>query len=197
MPHLIQYLSEGLSKDLEVGGFITSDEAVEAIELLSKRMQPQIEERERMLEERRKFAIKAYDRVVEKMQVMQLNKNWHAAFKTLSYFAGQYEQDLTKELMISLSSEAVRTGIKAQANMQELGHWLHKGVSIAMDQHSRQGIEDALDLVDAYGEFFLSEDSGKGTMLLGNVLAALEEPAARYELWEEYKTLVGQLYPET
>ena len=197
MPHLIQYLSEGLGKDLEVGGFITSDEAVEAIELLSKRIQPQIEERERMLEERRHFAMRAYDRTMEKMRVMQLDGKWHAAFRTLSYFTGQYEHDLAKDVLISLCSETVRTGIKAEANMQELGQWLQKGVAIAMAQHSRQGIEEALDLIDAYGEFFLSEDSGKGPLLLGNILAVLEEPAARYELWEEYKSLVGQLYPET
>lgn len=197
MPHLIQYLSEGLGKDLEVGGFITSDEAVEAIELLSKRIQPQIEERERMLEERRQFAMRAYDRAMDKMRVMQLEKKWHAAFRTLSYFTGQYENDLAKDVLISLCSEAVRTGIKAEANMQELGQWLQKGVAIAMAQHSRQGIEEALDLIDAYGEHFLAEDSGKGPLLLGNILAVLEEPAARYELWEEYKSLVGQLYPET
>ena len=196
MPHIIQYLSEGIGKDMEIGGFITSDEACEAVELLSKRIQPQIEERERLLEERRQYASKAYDRIMEKIRIMQLDGKWHSSFRTLSYFAGQYENDLSKDILISLCSETVRTGIKSKAYMQELGQWLQKGVAVAMSQHTKQGIEEALDLIDAYGEFFLSEESGKGPLLLGNVLAVLEEPAARFELWEEYKSLVGQLYPE-
>lgn len=196
MPHVIQYLSEGLGKDIEIGGFVTSEEVVEALDLLSKRLQPQIEERERILEERKDLAIKSYDRTAEKVRILQLGGNWHGAFRTLSYFTGQYEEDLPKDVLISLCSETVRTGIKSSANMQELGQWLQKGVAIAMGQHSRQGIEEALDLIDAYGDYFLAEESGKGPLLLGNILAVLEEPAARFELWEEYKSLVGQLYPE-
>ena len=197
MPHVIQYLSEGLGKDIEVGGAITGEEVVEALQLLSSQIQPEIEERERQLEERKNLAIRAYDRTSEKVRVLQLAGNWHSAFRTLSYFTGQYEEDLPKEVLISLCSEAVRAGMKSGANMQELGQWLQKGVAIAVGQHSRHGIEEALDLIDAYGDFFLGEESGKGAMLLGNILAVLEEPAARYELWEEYKSLVGQLYPET
>jgi hypothetical protein len=32
-------------------------------------------------------------------------------------------------------------------------------------------------------------------MILGNLLAVLEEPAARFELWDTYKALINQLYP--
>ena len=197
MPHVVQYLSEGLGKDIDVTGFITEDEAAEAVKLLSKRIQPEIEERERVLEERRILALRGLDRILEKVRIMQLSKNWYGAFRTLSYFAGQHENDLPPDSLILLCSETVRTGIKSKANMQELGQWLQKGVGVAMSQHSKDGVEDALDLIDAYGEYFLMEESGKGPLLLGNILAVLEEPAARYELWEEYKSLVGQLYPET
>lgn len=197
MPHVIQYLSEGLGRDMDISGAVSGEEVLEALELLSQRIQPEIEERERHLAERRDIAIAAYDRVLEKVQVLQLGKNWHGAFRTLSYFTGQYQEDLPKDVLISLCSETVRAGIKSGANMQELGQWLQKGVAVAMAQHNRQGIEEALDLIDAYGDTLLAEESGKGAMLLGNILAVLEEPAARYELWEEYKSLVGQLYPET
>lgn len=197
MPHVIQYLSEGLGKDLDIAGSISSDEAAEALELLSRRIKPQIEERERLFAKQREQALLAYDRVMDKIRVMHAARNWHGAFRTLSYFTGQNEEHLPKDVLITLCSETVRTGIKAEANMQELGQWLQKGVSVSMSLHTKDGIEDALDLIDAYGEFFLGEESGKGPLLLGNILAAIEESAARYELWEQYKSLVGQLYPET
>ena len=85
--------------------------------------------------------------------------------------------------------------LKANENIQELGRWLEMGVAVALHRHSKNGIEEALDLIDAYGENFLTEETGKGALILGNLLAALEEPAARFELWEEYKALINQLYP--
>lgn len=195
VPHVLQYISEGLSKDIEVTGLVTQDEALQALDLLSKKMRPQIEVREKILAERRRKAVEAYDRMMEKVRVFLAANNKHAAYKTLIYFAGQFEQELPKELLINACSDAVRLGMKAHINIQELGRWLQKGVAVSMSVHTKENIEDALDLIDAYGDYFLKEETGKGAMLLGNILAALEEPAALHELWEQYKALVAQLYP--
>ncbi len=195
MPHVLQYLSESLGKDFDISGQLTQDEASEVAEFLGKRFRPQIEERERKLSRKRAEALEIYDRIQDRVRVIQASGNWHHAFRTLSYFTGQYGDILPNEVVITLCSDTVRAGIKSKANIQELGQWLQKAVAIALGFHSKQGIEEALDLIDAYGEYFFIEDSGKGPLLLGNILAVLEEPAARFELWEEYKSLVGQLYP--
>ena len=117
------------------------------------------------------------------------------AFKSLCYVTGQYQEDLPKNEIVALCNDILRIGLKAQTNFQELGRWLEKAVATAMSRQDRAGIEEALDILDAYSEYFVSEDSSKAPLLLGNILAALEEPSARFELWEEYKTLVEQLYP--
>ncbi len=195
MPHILQYLSESLGKDFDISGQVSLDEATEAAELLSRRFRPQIEERERKLAKKRAEALETYERIQDRVRVIQSSGNWHHAFRTLSYFTGQYGDILPNEVLITLCSDTVRAGIKSKANIQELGQWLQKGVAISLGFHTKEGIEEALDLIDAYGEYFFIEDSGKGPLLLGNILAVLEEPAARYELWEEYKSLVGQLYP--
>jgi len=195
VPHVLHYLGEGLSKEIDVIDTFSIEEATTAVDLLSKKMRPQIEAREKKLAENRKKAAIAYDRMMEKVRVYLASGNAHSAYKTITYFAGQHEQILPEDILITAASDAVRIGIKANTNVQELGRWLQKSVAVAMKAQTRDGIEEALDLVDAYGEYFLSEDTGKGPLLLGNILAALEEPSARYELWEQYKTLVGQLYP--
>jgi hypothetical protein len=195
IPHVIQFLAEGLAKEVDVSGVISLEEAHQAIDLLSRKMRPQIEAREKLLAEKRKKASQHYERMMEKVRVLLASNNGHAAYRTVTYFAGQYEGILPKGLLITAASDAVRIGIKAGANIQELGRWMQKAVQTAMSSHNRDGIEEALDLIDAYGEYFLSEESGKGPLLLGHMLAALEEPSARYELWEQYKNLVGQLYP--
>ena len=53
VPHVLQYLGEGLGKEIEVAALITHKEANDAINLLTTRLRPQIEERERLLAARR------------------------------------------------------------------------------------------------------------------------------------------------
>lgn len=195
VPHVLQYLGEGLGKEVEVAALISHKEANDAINLLTTRLRPQIEERERQLAARRAKAVSIVERTREKVHVMQIKKDWHMAFKSLCYVTGQFQEDLPKGEIIALCNEILRVGFKAKTNFQELGRWLEKAVATAMSYQSKAGIEEALDILDAYSEDFLTEDSSKAPLLLGNILAALEEPSARFELWEEYKNLVEQLYP--
>jgi hypothetical protein len=195
VPHVIQYLSEGLGKDIELAQAISTEEAHRAAEVLAASNVALIEERERLLADRRAYATQCFLRSMDRSTQMQSEKNWHSAYRSLHYLAGQYEKDLPVDLLVTTLSEAIRCGIKAKANMQELGQMLQKAVGYAMGTRTRQGVEDALDLVDAYGEFFFQEETGRGPLLLGNILAAVEEPAARFELWETYKKLVDRLYP--
>lgn len=195
IPHLIQYLTDGLSKDIDIAVMISSEEAKEALHNLSNRIRPQLEAREKAVAEKRAKTISIYDRMMDKVRIQLSLKNWHTSFRTLSYFAGENRDYLPDDYLTTLCSDIVRIGIKAKENIQELGRWLEMGVAVALHRHSKDGIEEALDLIDAYGENFLTEDTGKGALILGNLLAALEEPAARFELWEEYKALINQLYP--
>ncbi len=195
VPHVIQYLSEGLGKDVELNQSITVEEAQRVMEALALANRHLMEERERLLAELRAHATTCFERSMERALEMQAAKNWHGAYRSLYYLAGQYEKDLPVDLLVTTLSEAIRCGIKAQTNIQELGQMLQKAVGYAMGTHSRQGVEDALDLVDAYGEFFFQENTGRGPLLLGNILAVVEEPAARFELWDTYKRLVDRLYP--
>ena len=195
IPHVLQYLGEGLGKELEVSGVITHEEAGEAIALLRRRLRPQIEERERVFAQKQQRAIQICDRSMQKVTFMQQRGQWHTAFKSLCYLVGQYEEHLPGKYVTSLCSEIVRCGLKAKENFQELSHWLEKAIIVALNNQSKDGIEEALDFVDAYADAFMAEDSAKAPLLLGNILAVLEEPAARFELWEEYKTLVGHIYP--
>jgi len=195
LPHILQYLNEGLGKDVEVTGSVTSSELLEAMNLLRRRYKDQIEDRERKKAAAQRKAIGAFDLVMSKTRGIQSEKKWNHAYKTLCYFAGQYGEELPNDYATTLYSDLIRMGIKAKINIQEISRWLQKGVSTAMSHQNREGVAEALDFMDAYAEYFLTEDSSKGPLLLGSILAAIEEPAARYELWEEYKALVNHLYP--
>lgn len=195
IPHCLQFLTEGLDKEIELTTHFTNDELSLAIDNLTQKLHPQIEARQKELRKKQDQAVKAYERLMEKTRVQLVQKSWHVAFRSLSYFAGQHEEELPTDLLITICSDIVRYGIKAETSIQEIGRWLEKAVFCAMSRQNKAGMEEALDLIDAYGEHFLSEPSGKGGLLLGNMLGILEEPAARYELWTQYKELIDNLYP--
>ncbi len=195
IPHVLQYLTEGLGSEIDLTASISRDEAAEAMLFLSKKMQPEIEKREKQLEKKRQESIDSFRVVMKRVVAMQIKGNWRGAFRTLCYFAETQEAFLPPELLLELCNETMRSGVKCSASMQEISFWLQKGIAIALSFQSPQGIDEALDLIDAYREYFLYDDSGKGLSILGNVLSVLEEPAAHFERWDAYKKLVGDLYP--
>ncbi|MCY4443972.1 MAG: hypothetical protein OXC44_04130 [Proteobacteria bacterium] len=196
VPHVIQYFSDGLKKSLDVTDKISHDEAKTALVQLTRELRSELEARSRELAQKQAQTLEAYERMMLRMRRELQGRNWPKAFRTLSYFAGENRENLPDDYLISLCSDIVRIGIKAGENIQELGRWLEMAVAVGLHQNSKEGVEEALDLIDAYSEDFLQEDTGKGALLLGNLLSAIEERAARFGLWEEYGSLINQLYPE-
>lgn len=195
VPNVLQYLNEGLSRDFDVGEPVLCSEVFEAINLLQKRYRAELNEHERLVRAEQERAVESYHKVMKKVLSLQVQKMWDQAYKTLCYFSGEFDKTLPPDYKTTICNDIVRLGIRCNASIQDISHWLEKGVSVAMSYKSRDGVAEALDFIDAYGEFFLRENSGKGPLLMGNILAAIEEPSARYELWEEYKALLNQLYP--
>lgn len=190
-PHTLQYMSEGLAKDIDVSHKFSLTEMFEALNLLSQKLSKEIEQREKYIKNRQKKAECAYQRLMTKISRMQMQKEWYISFKTMSYFAGQNQEDLTRDIFINLCSDIIRAGIKSDlSNIQELGIWLDRAVSLSISTNTREAIEDAIDLIETYGDFFMKEKSGKGRLILINTLSQIEEPACSKELWKDYKSCV-------
>ena len=60
---------------------------------------------------------------------------------------------LPDDYLTTLCSDIAGIGIKANENIQKLGRWLEMGITVAL-RNTKDGIEEALDLIDAYGENF-------------------------------------------
>ena len=156
---VVQFMSEGLKKELDASSKLSKVDIQKALLSLRVQMKPQIEERERLFAEKQRFVLNAYDRMMTRLAAMYTIKNWYMSYRTLSYFAGKHESSLPNSIFINLCSEIVRVGIKSEkANLQELGFWLTKGVRKVFLQKTPQDIEEAVDLVDCYLDFFLSAD---------------------------------------
>lgn len=196
IPHVIQYFSDGLKKSIDVTDRISHDEAKLALSQLCVELRSELEQRGFELAEKQAQTLEAYHRMMKKVRPQMQIHSWRTVFRTLSYFAGENREYLPDEYLATICSDIIRIGIKAGENVQELGRWLEMAVAVSLHQNTRFGVEEALDFIDAYSEDFLNEASGKGSFLLGNLLSAIEERAARFGLWEEYQSLINKLYPD-
>jgi hypothetical protein len=171
LPQVVDFLSDALDRELELTESISKLDGTQALGVLKERMSPQLDARDRRMAERRQKAIKAYDGAMEKMRVLQSQKNWRGAYKTMSYYVGVHEKDVPAELLLNLCGECLRLGFKAGANMQELSLWLRKGVAAALTAATAEAMDEAVDFVDAYGELFeTGGDAERGKRLIASAL---------------------------
>ena len=60
-----------------------------------------------------------------------------------------------------------------------------------MDSPSRDSVEDALDFLEAYGDYFLTEANGKGEKFLTNLLLRLKPAAMEFDLSPKLNEVAG------
>lgn len=193
VPQVVDYLSDTLDRELEVHETLTRAEAVRALEIISDRISAQLAARQKHLDDLRDRAIRAYDQVQEKIRVLQAGKNWRSAYKTLSYYVGCYEKDLPKDIMIELSSECLRLGIKSDANLQELSLWLRKGIEACTIIGTQDALENGLDFLDAYAPHFMRDGDGRGRRLLEHALENLCQGSSLLQSNPQYMNLIKEL----
>ena len=193
VPQVVEVLSEVLGRELEVHESIGLSDATKALNILKDRLQVQLAARQKRIEETRAKAVMAYDNVMEKVRILQMTKNWRSAYKTLSYFGGSYEKQLPVEILQTLCGDCLRLGMKADANMQELSQWLRKGVRASLTTGCEASLEDALDFIDAYSDFFIDRSQQGGRQLLANMLMRVRESAAQSNLMLQFDNIAKDI----
>ncbi len=193
IPHVVEYLSDALGKSLDVHDPMTFNEINKAFTILRDRYRPEIEARRLKERQEVESAIESYDTTMRKVRIMESTRNWRSAYKTLNYFYGIHYKKLPAEMKVNLCNECLRLGIKEQINFQELSQWLKRGIQHLISKPSEETIEDALDFLDAYGDYFLSEPRGKGEHFLTNLFLMLKPSAMEFDLSDKLNEVAGEL----
>ena len=189
LPRVVESLSDALDKHLDIHEPLNLSEVRKALQILKQKYRSQLELREKRERQKRENAINLYDTVMDKTRTLCAAKSWYAAYRTVSYFGGKHEADLPRDLVLSICDESLRLGIKGKANVQELGIWLRKAIRLAMSVKSRDNINDALDFMDAYSEFF--ESTPQGLKILESIQTPLNLQVEEFNLAEK----LNQVYP--
>lgn len=173
LPYVVEYIEEILNRPLDIHEPLPHKDGERALMLLKQRMRTEIEGRRKRRERQKLQALHGYDKIMEKVRTLQAERNWYGAYRTLTYFMGTHGEQLNPETKVSICNDCLRIGIKANVNFQELALWLKKGIEETLQTGSMDAIEDALDFVDAYGEYFIHESTGKGIKFIAGVIQQL------------------------
>lgn len=177
LPYVVEALTEVLDRAIDIHDPISRKDGDKSLAALKQRMRHEIESRRRRAQERRIRAAESYQKMMSKFHSLQGDRNWYAAYRTLTYFHGVQADALSNETIICICNDALRIGIKAEVNFQELAQWLQKGIEKCLGLASCDAIEEALDFIDAYGEYFMTERTAKGRIFILSLLRQLRAVA--------------------
>ncbi len=177
VPFVVNILTELTDRELDIHDPISYREADRILTIIKQRLRPEIELFELQRLKLREKIKNDYTSLAGKIRDLCKVKNWHSAYRTLSYFAGQHQNNMDPELFVSICDECLRLGQKAGINHQELGIWLRKSVSYGVREASVDAFEDTLDLIEVYAPYFLEDSSGGGERLVASILGSLTRTA--------------------
>lgn len=190
IPLVIECFSSILGRDLDAYEPLGIEEAGRTLLILKEKMHGEFEARILEQKAQQQEACRKYALVAERVRTLEIARNWRAASRTLSYFAGSHFDHLPREQKLTLVNDLLRFGVKAGLNLQEMGQWLRKGVECCMNSPSLESFEDAIDFLDAYGDYFKSRG---GDRTLGQVIAMLRPGIAQHELEDKLGAVVSSL----
>ena len=193
VPYVVEAICDALCKNIEVHDPLSFNDVNKALSALKDQHRIEIEMlRKREMEQVQK-AVDSFDTLCEKIRVMERSKNWRGAYKTLSYFYGMNEKRLPKDIKVQICNDCIRLGMKENINFQELCQWLRKGVTLLIKGSSEGDVEDALDFLDCYGDYFVEKTSKKGENFLTTIFLMLKPSAMEFNLTGKFNEIAGDL----
>jgi hypothetical protein len=192
-PKVADFFFGAFGRTFDIEGTVSREEAQQALTTMKETFSGELQARQKFLEERQQNAVRDYDRTMDRVRALQQDKNWHNAYRTLTYYFGRYEKDIPCELLVDVCNDCLRLGIKAQVNLQELGVWMRKIVDLAHNTPSEQALENVLDFIDAYGTHFAKAPGEQGRKLLRGIMGGLKETFEQHGLTPRLDALTQEL----
>lgn len=120
-----------------------------------------------------------YQALKSRLRELAAEKDWRRAYKNLSNFVAQEGDRLTFEDQIEALGDCLRYGTKGEVAAGDLVQWIKKGVEVSLIDGSKQGAEDALDFIEAYGDYFVEQGN---KLIIETLLTSLDKPIEQFSL---------------
>lgn len=193
IPHVVEYITECLGKPADIHEAMTFAEMSKAHAMIQERLHPALEKRRRDEKVATEKSLQLFEVMSDRAKKMEISGNARGAYRTMSYFYGIHKNRLSREIVVTICDNCLRLGIKEKINIQELSQWLRTGIRTLLKSSSSDVVEDALDFLDAYGDYFLKESRGRGEQLITNIFLTLKPSAMEFNLTPRLNEIAGEL----
>jgi len=193
VPTALEAISASVDKFYDIHEPLTRREAENALCALRGRLQHQIEAQRRQFQLKCSQVSRSYESLMDKIRCYQKEKNWRHAYRSLTYFIGKNADYLSDEQKIEIYNDCLRLGIKSNSSVQELSQWLRSGIYLLLRQPSESVLEDALDFLDAYADYFTDGNSPSGMKVIEALTNQLIEPAYQFGMTPRLTGIISNL----
>tara|TARA_B100000902_G_scaffold391515_1_gene442293 strand:+ start:359 stop:1069 length:711 start_codon:yes stop_codon:yes gene_type:complete len=193
VPHVVEYVTDALNKSFDIHEPVSFAEMSKAHAIIQERLHADLEKRRRREQQEVEKSVSQYKLLKLKVSKMETTKNWRAAYRTITYFYGLHKNRLPNSYVVEICDNCLRLGIKEKINIQELSQWLRCGIRTLLKSSSQEVVEDALDFLDAYGDYFLKEPNGRGEQFITNIFLTLKPSAMEFNLTPKLNEIAGEL----
>ncbi len=193
IPHVVEYVTECLGRSLDIHEPLSFAEMSKTHAIIQEKLHAAIEKRRREEQKEVEKTKLLFDVLLDRVRSMETKQNFRGAYRTLSYFYGIHKPRLAPVHIVQICDNCLRLGIKENINIQELSQWLRTGIRTLLKVSNSDVVEDALDFLDAYGDYFLKEPRGRGEQLITNIFLTLKPSAMEFNLTPRLNEIAGDL----
>lgn len=120
-----------------------------------------------------------HEKLKKRLRELTAEKEWRRAYRNLSHFLSENCSKLPIEAQVEAIGDCIRYGTKGSEAVGELVHWLKNGVVACKSDNTQQGAEDALDFIEAYGDYFIANGNRQ---IIETLIGNLEELITKFDL---------------
>jgi len=117
-------------------------------------------------------------------------KDWPRAYRNLSRFLGEFCDSLSLDSQVEALGDCIRYGTKAKESVGDLVLWLKKGVAVCAIDQGQEGVESALDFIEAYGDYFIANGNRQ---IVETQIEGLSNLIAKYQLEDHLREIREEL----
>lgn len=181
-----EWIGSALGRKITSDEKISKEEGEQALKILRE-----AHEKEKI--DNQELTVKKIESIQEKLRVYASQQKWTQAYQTVSYFLGNNRSILNFEQETTLINDCLHYGIKCGRSVQELFPRFLDQLKNIQKNESKTNVADLLDMIDAYGGYFIQSENGKKQ--INELLNCLNSSVTKFSLHEKWKALRKEMLP--
>ena len=131
-----------------------------------------------------------YEKLKSRLRELAAQKDWRRAYRNLNMFLAESGDKLPFEDQVESLGDCLRFGIKGGESAGELVPWIRRAIDNCIEDKTQQGAEEALDFLEAYGDYFIANGNRQ---IVETQLERLQPLVEKFDLSDHKREVCDEL----